>query len=123
MFLCLGRSAHATLGNAIQSISQFVPLKRWLSSTSSPFRIGEHVGNLENKSTPFVLIETSFLTKCTLMDYSSSIVSKQSSSVKALRTIEGFVRKSGGIPLSLGMVNGEVFAVIIAHNLNRLSLD
>lgn len=81
---------------------------RWFSFNSSPFRVGEHIANIENKATPFVLIETSFLTKC---DFSLSfwyLVSTQSSSIKALRTVEGFVRKNGGVPLSLGMVDGEV---------------
>ena len=38
--------------------------RRCVSTLSSPFRIGEHLGNIENKGSPFVLIETSFLTKC-----------------------------------------------------------
>lgn len=34
------------------------------STVSSPFRIVSHVDNLEDPSVPFVVLETSFLSKC-----------------------------------------------------------
>lgn len=34
------------------------------STVSSPFRIVSHVNNLEDPSVPFVILETSFLSKC-----------------------------------------------------------
>ncbi|KNB42692.1 pseudouridine-metabolizing bifunctional protein [Blastocystis sp. subtype 4] len=83
--------------------------RRCVSTLSSPFRIGEHLGNIENKGSPFVLIETSFLTK----------FSKPSSSLKALRYIENTVRKNGAIPVSLGMIDGEV---IIGLNNDEMKL-
>lgn len=85
---------------------------RCASSLSSPFRIGEHLGNIENKGSPFVLIETSFLTKCRCFVLVRLLVSKPSSSLKALRYIENTVRKNGGIPVSLGMIDGEVCHII-----------
>lgn len=35
----------------------------------SSFRIGSHINNLEDPSIPFVLIETSFLSKCSITQF------------------------------------------------------
>ncbi|KAK8810023.1 hypothetical protein WA538_003575 [Blastocystis sp. DL] len=73
----------------------------------SPFRIGEHIGNLENKGTPYVLIETSFL----------SNFSKPAAALKALKFVENAVRKNGATPISLGMIDGEV---VIGLNMEEM---
>ena len=61
----LGRRLCLPRGNPTTTACRGILLQqRWNSSMPSPFRIGEHIGNLENKGTPYVLIETSFLSNC-----------------------------------------------------------
>lgn len=64
MLTRLGRSVGQTCRTVTRSSPCAFRSQRWLSFSSSPFRVGEHISNIENKATPFVLIETSFLTKC-----------------------------------------------------------
>ena len=105
----LGRNLCFSHIDGCIGLQRSIPIqRRCVSTLSSPFRIGEHLGNIENKGSPFVLIETSFLTKCGLFVPLWPIVSKPSSSLKALRYIENTVRKNGAVPVSLGMIDGEV---------------
>ena len=118
----LGKQIRLPQGNQMTAVCKrtLVP-KRWSSSMQSPFRIGEHIGNLENKGTPYVLIETSFLSNCTIGSEASYLVSKPAAGLKALKFVENAVRKNGATPISLGMIDGEVFLLGI-ECYSRLSL-
>lgn len=61
----LKRSSRIIQSSRLQLNLQQQILLRGISSIPSHLRVGSHIDNLEDASIPFVLIETSFLSKCT----------------------------------------------------------
>ena len=74
----------------------------------SQFQISPRIGNIQDPSKPFVLIETGFLSRCLLFSISHQIVKEPESGIYVLNSIENTIRDMGCIPLSLGMLNGKV---------------
>lgn len=87
---------------------------RWIgrasfsSSPSPPFRVGTHIENIGDHSIPYVLIETSFLTRSAMTGSWSPVVGKQSTCMQIMRSLEDTIRSNGGFPISLGMLDGSV---------------
>ena len=78
------------------------------STSESELRIRCHIENIKDLSIPYVLIESSFLARCGLVLRLWYLVWKPNACIRAMHFIEKSIRKQGAVPISLGMLDGDV---------------